>query len=146
MSHTLNSLFNGLHLQQSELFGAEYGVKECNEYGEISIKVVEEWLNSIEVHHDLNKLQKNNVESFATSLAGLLREIDPAKLKIVVDYIEEECELLLWRKSSQGVSKLSFDSYGQITYLFTGDSGQKTIGVFEEGVDMDKLLYRFLSK
>ncbi len=97
------------------------------------------------VHHDLNKLQKNNVESFATSLAGLLREIDPAKLKIVVDYIEEECELLLWRKSSQGVSKLSFDSYGQITYLFTGDSGQKTIGVFEEGVDMDKLL-RFYQK
>lgn len=147
MPNTLNLLVNEMLLQQSELYAADYSsVKGCNEYGAISISVVEEWLNSISVHNDMNKLQKENLQCFAVCLVDVLQKIDPNKLNISVDYIQEEQELLLWRKSHQGISKLSFDPIGQITFTFTGNDGQKVLGVFNTGVDMEKLLLRFLSK
>jgi hypothetical protein len=52
--------------------------------------------------------------------------------------------LLLWRETSKGISKLVFNEYGEIIYMFNGNDGKKTRGVFNSDIDFEKLLYRFL--
>lgn len=145
---SLINLTNGLHLGQSELFGNDY--KDLNNnttytFTELSISNLDDWQNSLlQKHSFLNQLQIENLQNFLMSLSKILETINPEKLKINDDVLIEEDELILWRESNQGISKLFFDTFGQITYTFNGFNGGKKRGVFDSNVEMEKLLYRFL--
>ncbi len=147
-TNTLSFFTNDLHLRQSELFGNDYREIEnqtINTFSDIAISNLEDWQNSIlQKNQFLNELQINNVQKFFISLAKVLETINPDKLKINDDSIAEENELLLWRETTKGISKLIFNEYGQIIYVFNGNDGKKVRGVFDNNIDFEKLLYRFL--
>jgi hypothetical protein len=148
MENSLETLAINLNLGQSELFKKYYQkfeVKQIHTFNDLSVKDLPDWYNSIlNKYTFLNSIQVENFQGFWNSLEYVLSQIDPLKLKIKTDSNEEELDLLLWRESSKGISKLSFDSYGQITYMFNGFNGKKIRGVFESNVDMQTLLFRFI--
>jgi hypothetical protein len=148
MENSLETLAINLNLGQSELFKEYYDkpeIKQIHTFNELSIKDLTDWYNSVlNKYVFLNPIQVENFQAFWNSLEYVLSKIDPLKLKIKTDSNEEEQDLLLWRESSKGISKLSFDSYGQITYMFNGFDGKKIRGVFDSDVDMEKLLFRFI--
>jgi hypothetical protein len=148
MENSLETLAINLNLGQSELFKEYYEkveIKQIHTFNDLSIKDLPDWYNSVlNKYAFLNPIQVQNFQNFWNSLQFVLSQIDPLKLKIKTDSNEEELDLLLWRESSKGISKLSFDSYGQITYMFNGFDGKKIRGVFDSDVDMEKLLFRFI--
>lgn len=148
MENSLEILAINLNLGQSELFKEYYEkveIKQIHTFNELSVKDLTDWYNSVlNKYPFLNPIQVENFQNFWNSLEYVLSEIDPLKLKIKTDSNEEELDLLLWRESIKGISKLSFDSYGQITYMFNGFDGNKIRGVFDSNVDMEKLLFRFI--
>ena len=148
-ANSLTFFQNDLRLRQSELFGDDYKNIEAQTiytYNELTISNIEDWKNSIlKKYSFLNSSQVNNLELFFFSLSKILETINPEKLQINDDCINEENEVLLWRESARGISKLSFNEYGQLTYMFVGNEGKKTRGTFENNVDFEKLIYRFLS-
>ena len=148
MENSLETLAINLNLGQSELFKRYYEkpeIKQIHTFNDLSVKDLPDWYNSVlNKYAFLNPIQVQNFQNFWNSLQFVLSQIDPLKLKIKTDSNEEELDLLLWRESSKGISKLSFDSYGQITYMFNGFDGKKIRGVFDSDVDMEKLLFRFI--
>jgi len=148
-TNSLIFLTNELFLRQSELFGDDYKNLENNSthtFNELSISNLEDWQNSIlQKYPVLNELQIENLQNFLISLSEILETINPEKLKISEDLLLEETDLLLWRESHNGISKLFFNEYGDITYVFNGNNGRKIRGVFNNNVDYEKLIYKFLS-
>ena len=148
MENSLETLAINLNLGQSELFKKYYEkpeIKQIHTFNDLSVKDLTDWYNSVlNKYSFLNPNQVQNFQNFWNSLQYVLSLIDPLKLKIKTDSNEEELDLLLWRESRKGISKLSFDSYGQITYMFNGFDGKKIRGVFDSDVDMEKLLFRFI--
>ncbi|MDI6045654.1 hypothetical protein [Flavobacterium yafengii] len=148
-TNSLTFLTNELYLRQSELFGDDYKNLENNSthtFNELSISNLEDWQNSIlQKHPILNELQIENLQNLLISLSKILETINPEKLKINEDFLLEESDLLLWRESYKGISKLFFNEYGNITYVFNGNDGKKIRGVFNNNVDYEKLIYKFLS-
>jgi len=147
--NSLSFLTNELYLRQSELFGNDYKELENNStysFNELSISNLEEWQNSIlQKYNSLNELQIENLQNLLFSLFKILETINPDKLKINDDLLTDENDLLLWRESYKGISKLFFNEYGNIVYVFNGNDGKKVRGVFNNDVDYEKLLYKFLS-
>lgn len=154
MEFSLGSLSKQLHLGRSEVYGYAYNqysqnlqVNHVHSYNELTVSNLDEWHSSILMSYPfLNDLQLCNLKCFVENLAGVLNTLNPDKLKnIRVDFIDAERELMFWKESVKGIKKISFDVYGQITYVSNGNDGSKKRGVFEAGVDMEKLIYRFLS-
>jgi K+ transporter len=147
MREDLNTIKRNLHLSQSELFSEVYEKSTqhtVHTFNEVSIFDVDDWFNSLITKYGfLNKQQIENVRSFFKKMKYVLKNIDPNKLNIENDLIEE-LDLVLWRESNKGISKLVFDEYGQIIYMFNGNDGRKVKGVFDSNVDMEKLLYKFI--
>lgn len=145
----LSTLTNKLTLQQSELFGDVYESREIQEtetFNEVSINNLYGWYNSILTKYKfINPDQTECLQSFFLKLIYVLSMIDPAKLKFEHTVIEET-DIMIWRESSFGISKLVFDKYGQISYIYNGNNGEKIKGIFDVNVDMEKLLYRFIAK
>lgn len=148
MEYSLNYLANDLFLRQSELYGEEYKkseIRHTHTFNDLSVSDLDDWFNSILTKYpSLNDIQIQNFRGFLTALNSLLVTIDPNKLKISVDSVEE-VDLVLWRESSNGISMITFDEFGQIAYNFNGKDGKKVKGNFDSSVDMEKLLYRFIS-
>jgi hypothetical protein len=146
---TLILLTNELFLGQSELFKEEYKSFEpiqIQTFNDLSISNLEEWYNSLFAKYPyLNEIQKKCIQLFFKKLEFVLKNINPDTLNINDDLIEDS-DLMLWRESSQGISKLIFDEYGQIVYMYNDNNGTKIKGIFDINVDMEKLLYRFLQK
>ena len=92
----------------------------------------------------MNEIQIKSFQNFVIKLNYVLRQIDPNKLKINDDSVEDS-DLLLWRESDKGISMITFDEFGQIAYNYVGKNGKKVKGVFNQDVDMEKLLYKFIS-
>ena len=147
-NNSLTYMTNELLLRQSELFGAEYESfdhQTINTFNDVSFSNLEDWQNSIlQKNLFLNNLQTANIQNLFTSLAAILETINPDKLNINNDSLIEENELLLWRETYKGISKLVFNTFGEIIYMFNGNDGQKVRGVFQADIDFEKLLYRFL--
>lgn len=144
----LETMKNNLILKQSMLFGEMYSGLQKNElqtFNELSINDIDDWYNSLLIKYPLNNYQVVTLQMFFEVLKTLLATINPEKLNIK-DTSVEDVDLLLWRESSFGISKLIFDEFGQIVYLFNGHDGRKIKGVFNQEVDMENLLYRFLLK
>lgn len=148
MENSLSFLANDLHLRQSELFGEEYKnseVKHIHTFNDLSISDLDDWCNYILVKYDfLNELQIKNFLNFLSSINYLLTTIDPNKLKIN-DTTVENTDLMLWRESDNGMSMITFDIFGQIAYAYIGKDGKKVRGTFDQNIDMEKLLYKFIS-
>ncbi|WP_417369642.1 hypothetical protein [Gelidibacter japonicus] len=148
MQNSLNYFTNDLFLRQSELFGEDYKkneIRHVHTFNDLSVSDLEDWFNSILTKYSfLNNLQIKNFQNFLLSLTYVLGEIDPNKLKIKVDSIEDS-DLLLWRESDNGISMITFDDLGQVVYNYLGKNGKKTKGIFNQNVDMEKLLYKFIS-
>lgn len=144
----LATITNNLFLEQSELYGDIYARAQSNEvqtFNEVSINNLDDWYNSLLTKYDqLNLSQIQGLQLFFTNLKYILTSIDPNKLNIDNDLIEDT-DLLLWRESSDGISKLVFDEFGQIVYMFNGNNGRKVKGIFDINIDMEKLLYKFIS-
>lgn len=145
----LSTITKNLNLKQSELFGKIYEnheLKGAQTFNELSINNLDDWFNSILTKYDfLNSEQVDCLQAFFVKLRYVLSTIDPAKLKFENGVIENT-DIMLWRESSFGISKLVFDEFGQITYMYNGNNGEKKKGVFDINVDMEKLLYRFIAK
>lgn len=145
----LLSITNNLFLEQSEMFSAVYKNAKKNDtetFNPVSITSIDDWYNSILTNYDcINDVQLANLHAFFKELKSVLSQIDPNKLDIKNDIVEDT-DLMLWRESHYGISKLIFDEFGQIVYIFNGNHGEKIKGVFESNVDLEKLLYRFISK
>lgn len=148
MEYSLNYLANDLFLRQSELYGEEYKkseIRHIHTFNDLSVSDLDDWFNSIVTKYAfLNIEQINNFQEFLKSLSHLLITIDPNKLEISVDSVEET-DLLLWRESSNGISMITFDKFGQIAYNYNGKDGKKVKGTFDQNIDMEKLLYKFIS-
>lgn len=142
-------LTNELFLGQTELFKEEYKSLESTQihtFNDLTISNLDDWYNSLFAKYSFfNKLQIDCIQLFFKKLEYILTTINPETLNINDDLIEDS-NLILWRESTQGISKLIFDKFGQIIYMFNGNDGKKTIGNFDSNVDMEKLLYRFLLK
>lgn len=141
------NLSKSLYLEQSELYGNIYhdlDFYHTSTFNDVSIDNIPNWQNSLFAKYSfLNNLQKDNLELFFLALKEILSKVDPEKLKLNNDSIPEENDILFWRENNKGVSKLIFDKYGEITYVFNGYDGKKIRGVFDKNVDFEKLLYRF---
>jgi len=149
MENSLNILTNDLFLRQSELFGHDYyqgnEVRHIHTFNDLSVSDLDDWFNSVLTKYSfLNNIQIKNFQRFVVKLNYVLRQIDPNKLKINVDSVEES-DLLLWRESDRGMSMITFDEFGQIAYNYLGKDGKKVKGVFDQNIDMEKLLYKFIS-
>lgn len=148
MNNSLSFLKKDLFLKQSELFGNEYEkskVRHIHTFNELSVTDLSDWYNSIQIKYNfLNDIQRANFLKFVEALNYVLKNIDPKRLQINVDIVEG-VDLILWRKSLNGLSIITFDEYGQIAYNYTDKDGKKIKGVFDQDVDMEKLLYRFIS-
>lgn len=147
MKNSLEILTRDLFLQQSVVFKDEYmiDVKPIHTFNDLSVSNLEDWFNSILTKYDfLNTIQVTNFQSFLNSLDYVLTEIDPNKLKISVDSVEDS-DLMLWRESDNGISMITFDEFGQVVYNYLGKNGKKIKGIFDQNVDMEKLLYKFIS-
>ena len=146
---SLDTIKRNVLLRESELFKGDYEKvqsTDINTFNDISITSIDDWYNSLLNKYDcFNKLQIKNIQGFFTKLKFILYNIDPNKLNIENSLVEE-VDLMLWRESSNGVSKIVFDEYGQVVYMFNGNDGKKQKGIFNQNVDMEKLLYRFISK
>lgn len=148
MEYSLSYLANDLFLRQSELYGEEYEkseIRHIHTFNDLSVSDLDDWFNSIITKYTfLNNVQIQNFEGFLKSLSRLLITIDPNKLKISVDSVEE-VDLVLWRESNNGISMITFDEFGQIAYNYNGKDGKKIKGTFDQNIDMEKLLYKFIS-
>jgi|SRR5690606_11110346 len=148
MHNSLVNLTNDLFLRQSELYGKDYQkieISHIHTFNDLSVSDLDDWFNSILTKYDfLNNLQIKNLQGFVGKLNFVLGQIDPNKLKIDIDSIEDS-DLLLWRESNNGMSMITFDEFGQIAYNYIGKNGRKVKGVFNQDVDMEKLLYKFIS-
>jgi hypothetical protein len=148
MESLLSNFTDDLLLRQSELYGKDYEeseVKHIHTFNDSSISDLDDWFNSILTKYDfLNDIQIKNFQNFLMSLKTLLDIIDPEKLKIN-DSSVEESDLLLWRESNNGMSMITFDEFGQIAYNYIGKDGRKIKGIFDQNIDMEKLLYKFIS-
>ena len=148
MENSLSYLAKDLFLQQSELYGEDYKqseIRHIHTFNELSVSDLDDWFNSILTKYDfLNEIQIKNFQGFLESLNRLLATIDPNKLKIRVDSVED-ADLVLWRESENGISMITFDEFGQIAYNYIGKDGKKAKGTFDQNVDMEKLLYKFIS-
>ncbi|WP_339893968.1 hypothetical protein [uncultured Algibacter sp.] len=146
MENSLNNLTNDLFLRQSELFGEDYEeTGHIHTFNDLSISDLDDWFNSVLTKFDfLNEIQIKSFQNFVIKLNYVLRQIDPNKLKINDDSVEDS-DLLLWRESDKGISMITFDEFGQIAYNYVGKNGKKVKGVFNQDVDMEKLLYKFIS-
>lgn len=148
MENSLTFLTNDLFLRQSELYGEDYKkneIRHIHTFNDLSVSDLDDWFNSILTKFNfLNKLQIKNLQGFIAMLDFVLSQIDPNKLKIHVDSVEDS-DLLLWRESEIGMSMITFDEYGQIAYNYIGKNNKKVKGTFNPDVDMEKLLYRFIS-
>ena len=148
-NNSLTYFTNELLLRQSELFGGDYenfDHQQIDTFNDVNFSNLEDWQNSIlQKNLFLNDLQIINIGRLFASLTEVLKTINPDKLNINNDSLIEENELLLWRETSKGISKLFFNKFGEIIYAFNGNDGTKKRGVFQEDVDFEKLLYRFLS-
>lgn len=149
MKNSLVSFANDLSLKQSELYGNLYNEIEhevVNTFSGISILNLSDWQNNVFLKYNfINDEQRKNLQCFFIGLSSVLKTIDPEKLRINDDSITEEEDVVFWRESHKGISKLFFTKYGQIIYNFNGNDGKKIRGIFENDVDFEKLLYRFLS-
>ena len=148
MKSSLSYLANDLFLKQSELFGEQYGkfeTKKIHTCNDLSISNLDDWYNSILTKYSLTEdLQIENFRKFTNSLNKFLSRLDPIKIVGIKNlFIDDENDFLLWRESELGVSKLIFDTYGEITYNFNGFDGKMQRGVFDADVDMEKLMFRF---
>ena len=147
---TLNAIEKNISLTQSELYGQDYFnavPRHVHTYNELSICDIEDWYNSVMYHfQSLNDIQSENFGAFYNVVRQHLRILDPAKLRMTVDWITDESDLLIWRESQAGISKLIFEDSGQITYVYNGNNGSKIRGEFDNSVDFLNLLYRFLTK
>lgn len=145
----LSSITNNLLLEQSAMFSHVYKNAKRNNtetFNPVSITSIDDWYNSILTKYDfINLSQLKNLHAFFYELKSVLTQIDPNKLDIKNEVIEDT-DLMLWRESANGISKLVFDEFGQIVYLFNGNDGEKIKGVFDNGIDLEKLLYRFISR
>lgn len=148
MESPLDFLSKDLFLRQSELFGNTYReteIRHIHTFNDLSVSDLDDWFNSVLTKYIfLNENQIKNFQNFIKKLDFVLTAIDPNKLKINVDSVEES-DLLLWRESDKGMSMITFDEYGQIAYNYLGKNGKKIKGIFDENVDMEKLLYKFIS-
>ncbi|SHI37727.1 hypothetical protein [Flavobacterium terrae] len=148
MENSLTFLAEDLVLKQSELFRDEYVNSEINQvhtFNELSVSDLDDWYNSILMKFSfLNEIQVKNIQGFLKALGYVLGEIDPNKLEISLDSVEDS-DLMLWRESNHGISMITFDEYGQIVYSFIGKNGKKIKGTFDQNIDMEKLLYKFIS-
>lgn len=149
MENSLTFFTKDLFLQQSELFGEDYKNFENNSvhtFNDLTVSNLHDWQNSIlQKYQLLNDRQLTNLQLLLFALTDILLTINPDKLQIKNDCITDENELLLWRESTKGISKLIFNKFGDVIYIFNGNDGKKIRGVFENNVDFEKLLYRFLS-
>lgn len=147
---TLNSVAKNISLSHSELYSQEYVdaiPRHVHTYNELSVSDHEDWFNSVIYHFEFSSVsQFSNFNAFYDVVVHLLETIDPQKLKFITDSIEEESDLLIWRESPAGISKLIFEDSGTIVYAFNGNDGSKIRGEFDSTVDFTKLLYRFLTK
>jgi len=147
MENSLGTIKNNLILEQSKLFGENYKQiqgNNVNTFNDVSINSIDDWYNSLLIKHSFNPEQVQCLHAFFKALKYVLINIDPNKLDIK-DELIEDIDLMLWRESSKGISKLVFDEYGQVAYMFNGNDGSKQKGNFDVTVDMEKLLYRFIS-
>lgn len=148
MENSFEVLANNLNLGQSELFNEYYKnieIRQIHTFNDLSVTDLVDWYNSVLNRYPfLENQQLENFQNFCNSLKYVLSQIDPLKLNIKVDSNDDELDLLLWRESNQGISKLCFDIYGQIIYTFNGFDGKKIRGVFDSNVEMEILLYRFI--
>ena len=135
-------------LEQSELYNVIYKeYKDSNTIipNEIGVDDLDDWFYKIlSIYSFLNDGQKNNLKSTIGVLKSILNIVDPEKLKMGVDGFEEENELILWRKSKNGVSKIIFDEFAEITFSYIGYDGKIIMGIFNNNVDFEKLIYKFL--
>ncbi len=149
MNFTTNSIRNSMSLGQSVLYSDVYLKaipRHTSAFNSLSIRNVNDWFESVTFHYTcMNAVQRKNFECFVTSLQRQLQNIDPEKIDIKVDEITEESSLLLWRESTNGISKLIFNEFGGISYVYIGTNGKKKRGLFDNAIDFEKLLYLFMS-
>jgi len=149
MNFTTNSIRNSASLEQSVLYGDIYFKvipKHTSAFNSLSIRNVSDWFESVTFHYTcMNADQRKNFECFVTALHRQLQNIDPEKVDVKVDEITEESSLLLWRESTNGISKLIFNEFGGISYVYIGKDGKKKRGLFDTAIDFEKLLYLFMS-
>lgn len=148
MENSLSNLTKDLFLRQSELYNEDYkesDIRHIHTFNELTVSDLDDWFNSILMKYSfLNEIQTTNFLNFLNSLCYVLSRIDPDKLKISVDSVEDS-DLVLWRESDSGISMITFDNFGQIAYNYSGKDGKKVKGTFDQDVDMEKLLYKFIS-
>lgn len=142
------NLTSSLYLEQSELYGKMYhdlNFSITPTFNDVCFGNISDWHNGLIAKYNfLNLEQRYTLSLFFSALKDILTQFDPEKLKIFNDSIVEEKEIVIWREDTKGISKLIFDKYGEITYVFNGYDGKKIRGVFNKDVDFEKLLYRFL--
>ena len=135
-------------LEQSELYNVIYKeYKDSNTIipNEIGVDDLDDWFYKIlSIYSFLNDGQKNNLKSTIGVIKSIINIVETEKLKMGVEGVEEENELIVWRKSKNGVSKIIFDEFAEITFSYIGYDGKKIMGIFNNNVDFEKLIYKFL--
>lgn len=149
MNFTTNSIRNNASLEQSILYADVYFKaipKHTSAFNSLSIRNIHDWYESVTFHYKcMNAVQSTNFECFVVWLHLQLKYMDPDKIDIKVSEIEEDSSLILWRDSINGVSKLVFNKYGAISYVYIGKNGKKRRGLFDNQIDFEKLFYVFMS-
>jgi len=150
MDFTTHSIQNHATLEQSEVYGRLYGgtiPKQTAAFNSLSIRNIDDWYASVTFHYTcMHGERLKNFSHFMVWLKTQLSVIDPEKINIKVDEIKEDSSLLLWRESANGLSKLIFNEFGGISYVYIGKDGAKKRGLFDDNIDFEKLFYTFMSK
>ena len=148
MNTTFNIIQDDILLKQSEVYGQEYqnfDDENLVTFNDLSITNIENYYNFLlEKYQFLNDLQVFGIQSLFQEMGYVLTMIDPLKLNLKDDTIDYE-DLTIWNKSRLGISKLTFDKFGQVIFQFVGVNGTKIMEVHEGEIDMQDLLFKLLS-
>lgn len=138
-------------LKQSQVFGEQYGLQFGIERGgAFSSPVfsdVEDILNNILFsYNSLTEFQVGMLNRIFNALNNVRHLIDPNRLKPFEHFLNDDEELLLYRKTETGLINIIIHSEGCVAYSFIGTAVTcQVLEFFYEDSDFESLVYKFFS-
>lgn len=139
------------NLKQSQVFGEQYGEQLAFEKGSIfnapAFSDVEDILNSIIMSYDtLTEFQSAMLNCIFNALNNVRHLIDPNRLQPFEHYLNEDEELLLYRKTSKGLINIIVHAEDCIAYSFIGTTvKEQHLQFYYPDGDFEDLVYKFFS-
>ena len=139
------------NLKQSQVFGDQYEeqfeLTKGSVFNAPAFSDVEEILNNILLtYNSLTDFQACMLNKFFNALNDIRHKIDPNRLKPFEHYFNDDAELLLYRKTNNGLINIIINPEECVAYSFIGTTvSEQSLEFYYEESDFEALAYKFFS-